>query len=87
MRDATNALLLAEVAYLEKFGESLIYREKSEDSDFSEADKADYERIAGELLLLQETSADAGKTLLETQTSFSEQHQYILSTASTEEGE
>ncbi|MDR0370107.1 MAG: hypothetical protein LBH96_06550 [Candidatus Peribacteria bacterium] len=75
LRDAVDALLQAEVAYLTKFQEALPYRELDEMSD---EENANYEAIEAELDILDEASVAASNNLVSIQEAFSTKHGYEL---------
>jgi hypothetical protein len=75
LRDAVHTLLQAEVAYLEKFGETLIYRGYEELTGDQEAT---YTALENELSTIEQTINVASESLTTIQKAFAAKHGYEL---------
>jgi hypothetical protein len=75
LRDAVNTLLQAEVLYLEKFWETITYRDYEE---LTEDQETTYTALENELTALEQATVAAGENLINIQKAFSEQYGYTL---------
>jgi uncharacterized damage-inducible protein DinB len=75
LRDAVDALLQAELAYLGKFGETLPYREYDE---FTDEQETAYNALEAELETIEEAINAASESLGDIQEAFAAKHGYEL---------
>ena len=75
LRDAVDTLLQAEISYLEKFGETIVYRDLEE---LTADQEETYTALENELYLIEQMIYTASENLITIQEIFAEQHGYEL---------